>query len=330
MNLTPSGIVKFLDQYVIGQADAKKVLAVVVYSHFRKLGLQRDSIALALGKSNVLLIGPTGTGKTLLCETLSHAIDVPFVTADATSLAQTKYVNEEIEVMLMRLVSKAGGDMEKAERGIVFIDEIDKLKSAGGQAGTSSGESVQHALLKIMEGAPVKLGTGQTIDTSNILFICGGAFVGLDNVVSRSHTYGFISLTDAVNQQILERLNSRIKPTDLISFGLIPEFTGRLPVVASLQPLTEALLVRIMTEPENCLYRQFRAVFESEGVELRIAPKVFSEIAALAVEYKVGARSLRGIFEEMITPILYVVPDRREIRKVVITSLFAEASLLTE
>ncbi len=320
---------KFLDQYVIGQDDAKKVLAVVVYSHFRKLVLAHDRPG-SLGKSNVLLIGPTGTGKTLLCETLSRAINVPFVTADATSLAQTKYVNEEIEVMLLRLLSKAGGDLEKAQRGIVFIDEIDKLKAAGGGSGASSGESVQHALLKIMEGAPVKLDTGQAIDTSNILFICGGAFVGLDQLVSRSHTYGFISLTDTANQRILERLNSRIKPTDLISFGLIPEFTGRLPVVASLQPLTQEMLVKIMTQPENCLYRQFREVFKSEGVELSIKPRVFEEIASLAVEYQVGARSLRGIFEEMITPILYVVPDRRDIRKVAITSLFEDAKLITE
>jgi len=280
--IVPSFIVKYLDQYVIGQDEAKKILAVAVYAHYKKIEKSRqDSVDIA--KSNVLLIGPSGTGKTLLCERLSKILNVPFVTADATSLAQTKYVNEEIEVMLMRLVDKADGNMEKAQRGIVFIDEIDKLKSAGAQSGTSSGESVQHALLKIMEGAPVKLGLGLTLDTTNVLFICGGAFVGLDKVVSRSHTYGFISLTDAVNQQILERLNSRIKPTDLISFGLIPEFTGRLPVVASLQPLTQAMLVRIMTEPQNCLYRQFREVFNGEGVELTIAPKVFSEIAALAV-----------------------------------------------
>lgn len=331
VKLTPGSIVRYLDQHVIGQDEAKRALAVVVYQHYKKFALPLDAVAptISLGKSNVLLIGPTGTGKTLLCDTLSRAINVPFVTADATSLAQTKYVNEEIEAILQRLVNKADGSVAKAERGIVFIDEIDKLKSADPQARATSGESVQHALLKIMEGSLVKLNTGQAVDTANILFICGGAFVGLENVIANSKAYGFISLTDADNQRVLDRLNSRIKPTDLIAYGLIPEFTGRLPVVASLKPLSTAMLVKIMTEPRNCLYNQFREVLKREGAELEIAPRVFDEIASLAAEYKVGARSLRGIFEEMIAPVLFVLPDRGDIKRVEISSLFEDAKLLT-
>jgi ATP-dependent Clp protease ATP-binding subunit ClpX len=326
--LTPSAIVRYLNQHVIGQDAAKRTLAVVVYAHYKKLAIAHQD-AMSMGKSNVLLVGPTGTGKTLICETLSRAIQVPFVTADATSLAQTKFVNEEIEAILLRLVNKAGGDIAKASRGIVFIDEIDKLKSAGTEARATSGENVQHALLKIMEGSLVKIGA-DTIDTANILFICGGAFVGLENVIANSKAYGFISLTDANNQLILDRLNSRIKPTDLIAYGLIPEFTGRLPVVASLESLSRDLLIRIMTEPTNSLYNQFREIVKREGVVLNIAPRVFTEIASLAVEYKVGARSLRGIFEEMIAPVMYILPDRSDITEVNINSLFEEAVYQTE
>jgi ATP-dependent Clp protease ATP-binding subunit ClpX len=334
--LTPSAIHRYLDQYVVGQDEAKRALSVVVYTHFKNAHYQKISSdenrvdGVQLGKSNVLLVGPTGTGKTLLCDTLSRAINVPFVTADATSLAQTKFMNEEIESILQRLVNKADGDLARAERGIVFIDEIDKLKAAGTEARSTSGESVQHALLKIMEGSLVKLANGVAIDTTNIMFICGGAFVGLDQIVKHSKAYGFISVTDNNNQKILDRLNSRIKPTDLMSFGLIPEFTGRLPVVASLQPLTQAMLVSIMTMPKNCLYNQFREVFKREGCDLKIEARVFDEIAALAVEYKVGARSLRGIFEEMIAPVLFALPDRSDVKTVRIRSLFEDAEMITD
>jgi ATP-dependent Clp protease ATP-binding subunit ClpX len=325
--MTPSAIVSYFDQYVIGQDEAKKILAVVVYAHYRKLGRRQSMVEIA--KSNVLLIGPTGTGKTLLCETLSRAIGVPFVTANATSLAQSKYVNEEIEAVLLRLLDRAGGDLARAERGIVFIDEIDKLKSTDSQRATS-GERVQHALLKIMEGAPVRLGSGQNIDTTNILFICAGAFVGLETITANTHAFGFISLADADNQKILDRLNSRVKPTDLFEFGLIPEFAGRLPVIASFKNLSRDMLLRIMVEPRNSIYNQFREILKNEGVELNIEPRVFEQIAELAFEYKVGARSLRGIFEEMITPVLYVTPDRPEIRKVVIKSLFEDPVFITD
>ena len=326
-SITPRSIVGYLDQFVIGQEDAKKIMAVAVYSHYRKIE-QAQQAAVEIAKSNVLLIGSSGTGKTLMCETLSRMIGVPFVTADATSLAQTRYVNEEIEAILQRLVDKADGDVEKAQKGIVFIDEIDKLKAPSGQPRSISGESVQHALLKIMEGAPVKLQGAQYIDTTNILFICGGAFVGLEEIMSKTHGYGFISTSTDDNQKILERLNTRVKPTDLFQFGLIPEFTGRLPIVAGFKDLTRPLLVRILTEPRNSIYNQFRQVFKNEGVELSIDRKVFEQIAEIAFEYKTGARSLRGIFEEMITPVLYVVPDRREVKKVVISSLFSEPALL--
>jgi len=325
--IKPSLIAKYLDQYVIGQDDAKKIMAVAVYSHYRKIdNAQPDAIQ--VGKSNVLLIGPSGTGKTLLCETLSRLIGVPFVTADATSLAQTRYVNEEIDAVLQRLLDKADGNLARAQLGIVFIDEVDKLKAEKGQTRSTSGESVQHSLLKIMEGSPVKLGSGQYLDTTNILFICGGAFVGLDEIMSKSHSYGYISTSADDNQNILDRLNNRVKPTDLFSFGLIPEFTGRLPIIARFEDLSRAMLVRIMIEPKNSIYNQFREIFRQEGVELVVDGKVFEQISELAIEYKTGARSLRGIFEELITPILFMVPDAPDLCRVEIASLFTEPTLV--
>ena len=321
--ITPSAIVRYLDQYVVGQDEAKKTLAVAVYSHYRKISALQDEVG-AIAKSNVLLIGSSGTGKTLTCETLARMLSVPFATADATSLAQTKYVNEEIEAMLQRLVDKAGGDVRRAGMGIVFIDEIDKLKATGGESRVTSGESVQHALLKIMEGSPVKLPGDLYVDTTNILFICGGAFVGLEKIMSRTHGFGFIATSEADNENILERLNNRVKPTDLFEIGLIPEFTGRLPIVASFRDLTKEMLVRIMSVPKNSIFRQFHQIFKAEGVELSVAPRVFEQISEIAIEYKTGARSLRGIFEELMTPILYVVPDNPQISRVEIHSLFEE------
>jgi ATP-dependent Clp protease ATP-binding subunit ClpX len=321
--------VRALDEYVIGQDDAKRVVATAVYAHYRKLALAGAGAAVA--KSNVLLIGPTGTGKTLLCETLARVLDVPFVTAEATSLAQTRYVGDEIAAILKRLVEKAGGDLVRAAHGIVFVDEIDNLRAPDALAHATSGESVQHALLKIMEGTPVKLGEGEYLDTTNVLFVCGGAFVGLDEIVrSQTHGYGFIATRDSDNVKVLERLNSRVKPTDLFEYGLIPEFTGRLPVVARFAPLDRAMLVRIMTEPRDALYRQFRAIFRNEGVALTVEPAVFEQVAQIALEYKTGARSLRGIFEELMAPLLYVVPDDPSVRGVRVRSLFSEPEWLRE
>ena len=319
-SLKPAAILRYLDQFVIGQEDAKKIVAVAVYAHYRKIGRAQRADAGVI-KSNVLLIGSSGTGKTLMCETLSRLLDVPFVTAEATSIANTRFVNEEIEAMLTRLVEKAGDDVEKAEVGIVFIDEIDKLKSPGGQG--SSGESVQHSLLKIMEGAQAKLSSGRYMDTTNILFICGGAFVGLSEIIaSQTHGYGFIATSKGDNQRILDRLNTRVKPTDLFTYGLIPEFTGRLPIIARFHDLDRPMLVRIMTEPRNSIYNQFREIFQDEGVALAVDPRVFEQIAELALEYKTGARSLRGIFEELMTPILYEVTDSDDVESVHVSSLF--------
>jgi ATP-dependent Clp protease ATP-binding subunit ClpX len=321
---SPSAIVRHLDQYVIGQDAAKRTLAVAVFSHYRKLALARDE-GLEITKSNVLLVGPTGTGKTLLCESLARLLTVPFVTADATSLAQSRYVNDEIQAILERLHDKASGDIERTQRGIVFIDEVDKLKSAALSAehGTS-GESVQHALLKIMEGAPVRLASGAYLDTSNVLFICGGAFVGLEAIMANSHGFGFVATSAADDQRILESLNERVKPDDLVKYGLIPEFTGRLAIVARLQDLTRDMLVRILVEPRNCIYRQFQSILKAQNVELTVAPRVFGELADLAIEYKSGARSLRGLFEELLAPVLFAVPDHPEVRRVEMTSIFAE------
>ncbi|MBK7767733.1 MAG: ATP-dependent Clp protease ATP-binding subunit ClpX [Sulfuritalea sp.] len=322
--MTPSQIVKFLDQHVVGQDEAKRQMAVAVYTHYKKIELAGPD-RVEIVKSNVLLIGPTGTGKTLLCETLSRVLEVPFVTANATSLAQSEYVNEEIEAILQRLIDKAEGDIKRAQRGIVFIDEIDKLRTlagAHGQARGTSGEGVQHALLKIMEGAPVKIKDSLYIDTTQILFICGGAFVGIEEILDKTRSFGFIATSENDNDKLLERLNTRVKPTDLFEFGLIQEFAGRLPIVASVKPLSREMMVRIMTEPKNSIYAQYRQILQNDGVELIIDPQVFGQIADLAMEYKVGARSLRGIFEEMLTPVIYLVPDHPEVRQVRIASLF--------
>lgn len=322
MQLTPSQIVRFLDQHVVGQDAVKRQLAVAVYTHFRKLELTVPG-GPDIVKSNVLMIGPTGCGKTLLCETLSQVLGVPFVTANATSLAQSEYVNADIEAILQRLIDKAGGDLERAQNGIVFIDEVDKLKRREGSGGAArGGEQVQHALLKIMEGAPVRLHDGAHIDTTRVLFICGGAFVGIEEILAATRAFGFVTTSEDDNPQVLERLNSRVKPTDLWEFGLIPEFTGRLPIVARLEPLTRELMVRIMTEPKNAMYRQFQAILRAAGAELRIDPPVFRQIADLAMEYKAGARGLRGIFEELLMPVLYLVPDHPEVKQVHISSLF--------
>lgn len=328
--MTPSQIVNYLDQHVVGQEDAKRQLAVAIYTHYKKIALAApDKVEII--KSNVLLIGPTGTGKTLVCETLARVLQVPFVTANATSLAQSEYVNDEIEAILQRLIDKAEGDIGRAQRGIVFIDEIDKLKAIGsqqGQAHGTSGEGVQHALLKIMEGVPVRIKDARYIDTTQVLFICGGAFVGLDANRARTRAFGFISTSEGDNQKMLDRLNARVKPPDLFEFGLIQEFAGRLPIIANFNPRSREMMVRIMTEPTHSIYKQYRQMLAIGGVDLQIDALVFEQIADLAMEYRVGARSLRGIFEEMLTPTMYLLPDHPEVRQVRFASLFEDPKFI--
>ncbi len=329
--MKPREITAYLDQYVIGQDDAKKTLAVAIYSHFQKVAMEASNRHqnLSLSKSNVLLVGPTGTGKTLLCSTLASCLQRPFVTADATTLAQSRFVGDELEALMQRLLEQAGGNLERASCGIVFIDEIDKLANPNDPERAGAGRSVQHALLKIMEGSLIRLAGGMVIDTRRMLFICGGAFVGLESILANRHSYGFIGTTADDDGQLIDRLNSRIKPTDLFEFGLIPEFTGRLPVIARLKPLTRDDFVRIMQAPEDSIYRQFQQLFRLEGAELSIGPAVFAQIAELALEYKVGARSLRGIFEELMTPVLYALPDEPPGTRVHFHSLFAPAQKTT-
>jgi ATP-dependent Clp protease ATP-binding subunit ClpX len=322
--LTPRSIVRQLNQHVVGQDDAKKVLAVAAYNHLRRRQTSAAS-GVRLAKNNVLLIGPSGSGKTLMCETLGRILGVPFVSADATGLTQTRFIGEALEAVLQRLVDAADGDFALAERGIVFLDEIDKLKATPGESRAANGEAVQHALLRAMEGSLVRLRAHESahwLDTAGILFICGGAFVGLEDVMAANRSYGFISAGGGDDRAILDRLNARVKPTDLFTYGLIPEFTGRLPVIARLSELDRATLIRIMTEPADALLRQYQAMFAAEGVQLDIAERVFEEIADLALEYRTGARGLRGLFEELVTPVLYVIPDQPEVRQVAFTSIY--------